>query len=823
MKKKTLRLRPLVWLLGLSLMQQAQAFDPFTISDIRVDGLERISTGTVLTYLPVERGDQIDQARAANAMRALFKTGFFNDVTISRDGQILVIKVIERPAISKVTLVGNKDIKEPDLRKALSGIGLSEGEVYNRLIIDKVEQELTKQYYNRGKYNVSVKSSVKSLDRNRVEVTLTIAEGKASKIRHINVVGNKRFTDEEILEGFESRTSNWLSWYRRDDQYSKEKVQGDLEKLRAFYLDRGYVDFAIDSTQVSISPDKRNIYITANVTEGEVYKIRDTKLTGTFIVGQDALQSLVFLSPGDTFSRRRLEQTTEAIKAVLSNVGYAFADVQFVPEIDKKKREVGITFFVDPGKRVYVRRITFAGNAKTQDEVIRREMRVFEGGWFSQAAVDRSKIRLQRLGFFQDVKVETPKVAGSDDQIDIEVTLEERQSGNFQFGFGYSALSKFVVNTSLQQENFLGRGNRVGIALTNNAFSQRFDFSYFNPYWTDEGVSRGFNLSFTESDFGDTGTVAPFFNGRVEFSNVYSIPITETDRINLQIGVDQNKIRPIRQLTGDPITGAIAGYVDSSPLSYFDYVRNNGGNLGCPTLAEANASVANPDPAFYAFCKAKYQALRAQIGWARDTRNRFFIPTDGYYARLGAELTLPGSDLRYYKASGQFQKFFPLPRSFVFVSNSEFGYGDGYGKTTGLPFFENFFNGGVRSVRGYEDNSLGPLARFERDPTPDDPSTTIEGEFSVGGSFSVNQTFELLFPTPFAKDKESVRIAAFFDAGQVYEDLDAFERSDLRYSAGLSVQWQSPIAPIIINWAYPINDKPGDRIERLQFSFFNNF
>ena len=814
MKINKLSLRALALGLAIALSQQALAFESFKISDIRVDGLERISTGTVLTYLPVERGDDMDKTRAATAMRALFRTGFFDDVQLSQENTILVVKVIERPAISKITLVGNKDIKEPDLRKALNGIGLSEGEVYNRLIIDKVEQELTKQYYNRGKYNVKVKSSVKALDRNRVEVTLTMAEGKAAKIRHVNIVGNKRFTDAEITEGFESKTTNWLSWYRRDDQYSKEKVQGDLEKLRAFYLDRGYVDFAIDSTQVSISPDKRNIYVTANVTEGEVYKISDTKLTGTFIVGQDALEPLIFLSKGDIFSRRRLEQTTESIKAVLANVGYAFAEVQFVPEIDKKKREVGITFFVDPGKRVYVRRINFKGNAKTMDEVIRREMRVFEGGWFSQASVDRSKIRLQRLGFFQEVKIETPKVAGSEDQIDIEVVVEERQSGNFQFGFGYSALSKFVINTSLQQENFLGRGNRVGVAVTNNAFSQRFDFSYFNPYWTDDGVSRGYNLSFTKSDFGEISTQAPFFSGRVELSNVYSIPITETDRINLQIGVDQNKISPTRQLvsTGE----GTLGYSDSSPTSFFNYVRNNNGSQGCVTLTQANASIENniPNPNFFPFCKATYNALRAQVGWSRDTRNRFFIPTDGYFARIGAELTLPGSDLRYYKASGQFQRFVPLPKSFVFVSNSEFGYGDGYGGTTGLPFFENFYNGGVRSVRGYEDNSLGPPAVYE--------SFDASINTAIGGAFSVNQTFELLFPTPFAKDKESVRIAAFLDAGQVFAGFDDFNTDEIRYSAGISVQWQSPIAPIIINWAYPLNDKPGDRVERLQFSFFNN-
>ncbi len=791
----------------------AMAFDNFTIEDIRIDGLERIANGTVLTYLPVERGDAIDSNRAASALRALYKTGFFDDVTLSRDGNILVIAVKERPAISKVNLVGNKDIKEPDLRKALAGIGLSEGEVYNKLIIDKVQQELTKQYYNRGKYNVKVTPKVKTLDRNRVEVTINVGEGKAAKIRHINIVGNKIFTDQEIIEAFESKTTNWLSWYKRDDQYAKEKIQGDLEKLREFYLDRGYVDMEIESTQVSISPDRSNIYITANVTEGEIYKVSGAKLTGTFIVGQDALQPLIFTQPGDTFSRKRLEQTSDAIKAVLSNVGYAFAEVQQLPEIDRDKREVALTFFVNPGKRVYVRRINFKGNLKTQDEVLRREMRQFEGGWFSQAQVDRSKIRLQRLGFFQEVKIETPKVAGADDQVDIEVTVEERQSGNFQFGFGYSAFQGLVTNLSLQQENFLGRGNRVGFAVSNNRYNRRFDFSFFDPYWTDDGISRGYNLSFREQDYANSG-LASFLSNVIDFSTVYSFPITETDRVNFQIGVDQNKIG----------VGRLTGF---SPDEYFNFVRGSNGNVFCPPPEQRTRIDPGPPETTITesfqpeICKGTYQALRVQSGWARDSRNRFFVPTAGSYARLGVEATLPLSDLRYYKLSGQYQKFIPLGYNFVFMTNSEVNYGGTYGSTKDFPFYENYYNGGVRSVRGFRDNTLGPRLGLIDATTPPNPDD-IRNALPAGGAFSLNQTFELMFPTPFAKDAESVRLAAFLDAGQVYKDFDSFDAADLRYSAGISVQWQSPVAPIIINFAYPLNDKPGDEVERLQFSFFNN-
>lgn len=787
-------------------LPSAEATSAFTISDIRIEGLERISAGTVLTYLPLERGDRVDLSRSKNAMRALYRTGFFEDVKLDREGDILVVTVQERPAISKVNLIGNKDIKEDDLRKALSGIGLSEGEVYNRLVIDKVQQELTKQYYNRGKYNVRVTPSVKKLDRNRVEVTISVGEGKASKIRHINIVGNKRFTDKEIMEEFEAKTTNWLSWYKRDDQYSKEKIQGDLEKLRAFYLDRGYVDFEIESTQVTMSPDRRNIYITANVSEGEVYTIKDARLTGIFIVGQDALEPLIFTQAGDTFSRKRLEQTSEAIKGVLANVGYAFAEVQPVPEIDKEKREVSLTFFVNPGKRVYVRRVNFKGNIKTQDEVLRREMRQLEGGWFSQAAIDRSKVRLQRIGYFQDVKIETPKVAGTDDQVDVEIEVKERQVGNFQFGFGYSATQGLITNISLQQENFFGRGNRVGFAINNSIFNRSFTLSYFNPYWTDDGVSRGFNLSFRDSDYGQRDNLVDYQSNTIDFSTIFSIPITETDRINLQLGIDQNKLR----LSKSPA---------STPDSFLGFLNRNGEARDCAPLRTAPGV-----DEFIGRC-ADFRALRAQVGWARDTRNRFFVPTNGSYARLGAEFTLPSSDLTYYKFSGEYQKFLPLARGFVLLSKSELGIGKPYGDTKDFPFFENFYGGGTRSVRGFRDNTLGPRYLPPQAPRDDGtipvltPREFRDASFPIGGALSVAQTVELLVPTPFAKDAESVRLAVFLDAGQVYQDVDSFDADELRYSAGISVQWQSPVAPIIINWAFPLNAKDSDDVERLQFTF----
>ena len=423
-------------LLACGFAQNAWAFDSFQVSDIRIDGLSRIAAGTVFTYLPVEKGDTLTQARAEQAIRALYKTGFFNDVSLARQGDILVVSVRERPQISKISIRGNKDIKEDDLRKGLKGIGLAEGETLDRLKLDEVQNELIRQYYNRGKYNVSIKTTTVDLDRNRVQVSINVAEGKPAKIKHLNIVGNQTFPDKKLREDFQSTTTNITSWYSKDDQYSREKLSGDLETLSSYYLDRGYVDFNVESTQVAISPDKRKMYVSANIKEGEIYTVSDIKLTGNLVLDEADLRKLITIKTGEVFSRRKVEQSSDAISAVLANIGYAFAEVNPLPDIHKDKREVGLNFFVNPGKRVYVRNIVFKGNRNTEDEVIRREMRQLEGAWYSQAAIDRSKIRLQRLGFFKTVTIDTPKVPGTDDEVDLAVTVEEQNSGQFQFGIG---------------------------------------------------------------------------------------------------------------------------------------------------------------------------------------------------------------------------------------------------------------------------------------------------------------------------------------------------------------------------------------------------
>ena len=774
----------------------AQNFAPFVVNDIRVDGLQRIAAGTVFTYMPVERGDRVDSSVAAQTIRALFRTGFFTDVRLDQqEGGILVVTVTERPAINKITLTGNKDIKSEELIKGLNDIGLSEGETFNQLALDRVTQELTRQYNNRGKYNVSISPSITNLDRNRVDIVIDVKEGKAARIKHLNIVGNESFEDEEILEAFESDTTNWLSWYRRDDQYSREKLSGDIEKLNSFYLDRGYIDFAVESTQVSISPDRRNMYLTANVREGEIYNISDIKVSGDTVIPVEDMEKLVAIQTGQVFSRKLLELTSEAMTNVLANIGYAFAQVTPVPTVDREKRLVAINFVVEPGKRVNVRRIVFKGNTRTSDEVMRRELRQFEGMWYSQAAIDRSKIRLQRLGFFDEVTIDSPAVAGTDDQVDLEISVKERTSGSFQFGLGYSQYAGLITSVSVTQNNFFGTGNQIGFTVQNNSYVKRIDFSYFDPYFTEDGVSVGYNVSYRELDQADAN-IANYTADTGSFKTIFGLPITETDTVALAFGIDRNQITTIEGYTPQPI---------------IDYIN--------------------------ALERRTFNAWRSELSWSRNSTNAYFNPTRGTYQRVAAEIALPGSTVEYYKLSYEFNKYWPINRHLVLLTRTDIGYGDSYGdaKTRmlpvtasdgspvldadgnptyreivadGLPFFENFYAGGERSIRGYETNTLGPFATTTLNPDYRQP---------LGGAFKTVGSFELIFPTLF--DTPSMRVSAFVDYGNVFKSFDDFEFREFRGSAGVALQWQAPIGPIIISYAQPLQEDRDDRIEKLQFTF----
>ncbi len=817
------RLLALALASALAVPAWAQSFEPFTVSDIRVDGLQRISAGTVFTYLPVERGDTLDQARAGQAIRALYRTGFFEDIQLDRQGNILVLTVVERPAINKLTLSGNKDIQTEQLMSSLKDIGLAEGETYDRMSLDRVQQELTRAYQHRGKYNVEIDPVVSRLDRNRVDIAINIKEGKAAKIRHVNVIGNDVFTDKQLLGNWESRPSNWLSWYRRDDQYSKEKLSGDLEKLQSYYLDRGYIDADVgpDNTQVSISPDKREVYITTGLTEGEQYKISTVGVSGDTVLPKEEIEQRVniFVKPGDVFSRARLEAATESITAALSNVGYAFAQVQPAPDVDREARTVGIDMQVVPGPRVNVRRIVFKDNNRTKDEVMRREMRQFEGAWYSQAAIDRSKIRLQQLGYFSTVDIESKPVPGSNDQVDLEVKVKEENSGQVMLALGYSQLGGMQLSGQLSENNFLGSGNRVSIAAMRSSYQKRYDFSFVNPYFTDNGVSLGYNLFWNEFDYSDFN-VAQYSTSSGAAQMFMGIPITEYDTVSWMMGIDSKKVL------------AIPGSTPQTIVDYIDAVGNR-----------------------------TFHSWRTQLAFARDTRNHALTPTAGTFQRVGLEATLPGSTVQYWKLDYQFSKYWPLSPALVLNTAFNVGYGDSYGEeftrhlchtaptqanpnptpsepcettspdyvktvtASGLPFFENYYAGGVSPsgrVRGFVDNTLGPRV----------PNSYGYLQ-PLGGALKTVGTLELFFPKLI--DSPAARVSAFVDFGNVYASRDGFDAGEFRVSTGLSLMWRSPMGPISISYAIPLRKQDaifdstgkmvqeGDRIERLQFTFTGGF
>lgn len=733
----------------------------FVVQDIQVDGLQRLSAGTVFNYLPVQAGATISEKDYPEIIRTLFKTGFFTDVNLERNGNVLVVTVIERPAIAEVRIEGNQDISTDDLKKALTQVGLAEGRVFDRSLLDKVEQELLQQYYSRGRYAVQIKSQVRPLERNRVAITIEISEGAVASIRQINIVGNKAFTEKELVGLLQSSTSGWFSFFTKDDQYAKQKLAADIETLRSFYLDRGYLKFNVESTPVSITPDKKDVYITINVTEGEPFTIENVQLTGEFgVVAETELRQLIDIKPGETFSRAKIAEVTKSIGERLGQEGYAFANVNTVPRINDETRKVDLTFLIDPGQRVYVRRINFQGNTKTQDEVLRREMRQAEGAWYSTKDLDRSKTRLQRLDYLESVSVETPAVPGTNDQVDVNYTVVERPSGSLMFGVGYGQDSGLLLNASVTQNNFLGTGNRMSVVLNNSSAGDNYSISYNNPYYTMDGISRGFKLYYRDIDAAEVNTadyVLNSYGAQVSFG----FPLNEFDTLVVAPGYDHIRIDT----------------TDETPVEIIDYLKQNGDT---------------------------FNQFKLDSSWSRDTRNRVIFPTSGSLNQLSGEIAIPGSDAQYYKLTYRGIVYYPLARWLTWTLGGEIGYGDGYGDTDGLPFFENFYAGGLRSVRGYKSNTLGP--RYSND----EPS---------GGAFKTIASTQFILPVPFMDKSENVRMAAFFDVGNVFGTTDDFQADELRYSVGLSGLWLSPLGPIVLSVAAPLNDQSEDETEVFQFSF----
>jgi outer membrane protein insertion porin family len=754
------------------------AMEPFVVKDIRVEGIQRTEAGTVFNYLSIKAGDTMDDQKATQAIKSLYATGFFKDVRLEAEGDVLVVTVQERPAIAQIGFSGNKSFPSDKMKEGLKQIGLSEGMIFDRSMLDKAEQEIKRQYLGQGKYGATVKAVISPLERNRVAVRFDIEEGVVSKIRAINIVGNQAFGQDELLDQFGLTTPDWMSWWNKDDQYSKQKLTADLEALRSFYMNQGYLEFNIDSTQVSITPDKRDIYITVNITEGEKYTVTDIKMAGDLLVPEDELRTLISLQPGEFFNRERLTESSKAIGDRLGNEGYAFSNVNAVPEVDKEKHTVAFTFFVDPGRRVYVRRINLTGNTSSRDEVLRREMRQLESAWYAADKINRSKQRLERLGFFSDVNVETPAVPGTTDQVDVNIDVTEKSTGSVMFGAGLSSSEGVVFGVTVNQANFLGTGNRVSAQVNTGKVNTTYSLSYTDPYFTPDGVSRGFDVYRKDVDSSslDVGSYSTASYGAgVRFG----VPLNERDTFSFGLTFDFTSI----DLTS------------SSPDRYVDYCDSSS---GCDNTT-----------------------LRLDLGWAHDTRDNILFPNRGVLQRLTGEFGLPGLDQEYYKLNYQHTWYKDLTKSITLMLNGELGYAGSYGSND-FPFFKNFYAGGVGSVRGFETSSLGQR----------DIDAATGNDYSVGGTRRVVANAELSFPVPFLKDTKQWRLSAFLDAGTVWggetssgfvDGCDNTASDCLRYSTGVGVSWYSPFGPIKVVLAKPLNEQTGDRTETLQFQMGSQF
>jgi outer membrane protein insertion porin family len=777
-----------ILLMGMLASRFAQA-SSFIVEDIQVRGLQRISAGTVYNYLPVNIGERFAEEKQADAVRALFNTGFFKDITLEREGGVLVINVVERPSVAKVVIEGNKDIKKEDLTEALKKIGLAEGKVYNKQILDKVEQELRRQYFSHGKYGLKITTEVSELTRNRVGIDIKISEGKVAKIKQINIVGNTAFEADKIKKDFELSTTNFLSFYSKDDQYSKQKLQADLEKLRSYYLDRGYINFSIESTQVDITADKKEIYITINVKEGDIYNLEKVKLTGELIVPPEDLVKLVKVGPGETFSRKNATETSKAISDRLGDEGYTFANVNMVPEINEANKTVAMTFFVDPGKRVYVRRINVKGNTKTRDEVVRREMRQMESSWAASSKIERSKTRLDRLGYFEEVGVETPPVVGTADQIDVNYTIKEKASGNLSAGVGYSQVQGIIFNANVSQDNIFGTGKRLDFAFNNSQILTRYNLGFTDPYYTLDGVALGYNLGYTKRNAYAANLAS--YNTNVANAGInFGIPLNEFDRIGFDIDLKS---------TGVESTSISSNRVKNKILFYNGQSYNSDFNGTAPSDAAS----------------ATFTTLSTSAGWTHDTLDRATFSTKGGQQRLSGLITVPFGDLQYYKVGYKHQHFFPLSNDFTFRLLGEVAHGGGYGSTSELPFFENYYAGGTGDVRGFMQNTLGP-----RDDTTG--GSTYYRPF--GGSTKAIAKAELFFPVPFLSEMKSVRVGTFLDAGTLATGLNSSDlQKYFRYSAGLSGEWLSPFGALAVSVAQPLNSESTDRTQAFQFTFGSGF
>lgn len=737
--------------------------ESFVLKDVQVSGLERVAAGTVLSNIPVSVGQQFDDGMTANIVRSLYKTGLFDDVKISKKGNVLLVKVHEREAVGEISFSGNQVIETKALLAGLKQAGVAKGRPLDKSALNKIQREIKQQYLARGNYAAEVDTQLIKLPRNRVAVKIKIHEGGIAKIKRLKINGNKAYSDATLLKLLDSGTKGKFSILSSRDKYAKEKLVGDIDKLTSFYRDRGYLNFEVVSTQVSLSKDKRSVFVNLNINEGDQYRVGKVKIVGDTGLSQKALKKIIVLKEGQVFSQSLLSETRKNLKTRLGKDGFAFSRIGILPQVDRVNKRVDLVLQAEKGQRVYVRRINIRGNFRTKDEVFRREMRQLESAFLSKEKVQRSKARIQRLPFVKSVRITSSPVAGRSDQVDLDVIVSEQSSNRFNASVGYSG-SGVLFSVGLQQNNFMGTGKSLTVSATNSASTKSFRLSHNNPYHTVDGVGRGFNVFYDKTDASED-EVSDYSSNTYGADVNYTIPISEDNSLRFSIGGEHREI----------ITS------DSTPDHIKSFIKEHGDT---------------------------YNNIVGKVSYVHDTRNRRLFPSEGQKHSLALETGLPGSDLEYYKLKLRTANYFPVTKKVTFALKGGISHGDGFGKSSELPFFERFYAGGISTVRGYDHNSLGP-----KDSKGD----------SKGGTVSVNARAELLFPAPFAEDVDGLRLSAFVDGGNVFEDFDDFDSDELRYSAGLSATWMSPIGPFTLSYAKPLNAKDGDDKQELQFSIGASF
>lgn len=767
-------------MLSATLAQNALAFK---VSDVRLEGLQRVSPGIVFRNFPVTAGDDVDSAVIAEAVRKLFGSGYFNDIDVYRDGDALLLQLQERPAISKIRITGNSVVETEDLIKGLKNTGLQEGDVFKQATLEKIRVDLVRVYAGQSRYGAEITTEVEQVSGNRVALNITVNEGKVATIRHINFIGNTLFSDEDLRDLFSLKLPNFLSFYKKDDRYARQKLAADLEKLSSFYMDQGYINFSIDSAQVSITPDRKDIFITVNITEGEQFRIKDINLSGQMVVPEDELTGVVNekLMAGELFSRKAMTASREALVKRLGDDGYMFANVTPVPEVHEEDNTVSIRYLIDPGKRTYVRRIQVKGNTRTADRVIRQELQQLEGAIVSSTAIERSKVKLDRTGYFKSVNIETIPVPGTGDQVDLEYNIEEQRSGSFGASLGFSQDDGLIINLNVQQDNFLGSGKKIGFAVTNSDTLEEYSFNQLDPYYTVDGVSRGYDVYYRKRDF-DEDDVAAYTTDEIGAGVNFGYPIDDNQRLSFSTNIEQVSINTSTE----------------TPQEIVDFISNEGDS---------------------------YFNIIGKLGWSDNRLNKGIFATRGYSQSASFEMAIPGSDLTYYRARYNVKYYQPMDEDeqWVLALRGNLGYADSLGSNE-FPFYKHFFAGGLRSVRGFKSNSLGPKGTPQASAT-DDPDP-------FGGNIIMTGSAEMIFPVPFLKDKSAWRTLAFFDVGNVFDTScaagnalcdEGIQLDELRYSVGIGLSWLTPMGPLSIALAAPLNDKSGDDTETFQFALGQTF